>query len=78
MPRYRVVIAILCALIAAAGDDFAGQGDRELPVMNADGEFSGLSSELRPAAEVLEEIVSEAIEVFTSRPVADLRVAVGA
>ena len=46
--------------------------------MNAAGQISGLLNEIRPAAEVLEEMVREAVEVFTSRLPANVKAAVGA
>ena len=56
----------------------AKQGDRQDLLMNAAGQISGLLNETRPAAEVLEEMVREAVEVFTSRLPAIAKAAVTA
>ena len=68
----------LQGLLIADIAEAAKQGDREDLLMNAAGQISGLLNELRPAAEVLEEMVREAVEVFTSRLPANVKVAVGA
>ena len=56
----------------------ANQGDRQELLMNAAGQISGLLNEIRAAAEVLEEMVREAVEVFTSRLPANVEAAVTA
>ena len=68
----------LQGLLIADIAEAAKQGERQDLLMNAAGQISGLLNELRPAAEVLEEMVREAVEVFTSRLPANVKVAVGA
>ena len=41
--------------------------------MNAAGQISGLLEEIRPAADVLQEMVAEAANIFTSRLPANVR-----
>lgn len=68
----------LQGLLIADIAEAAKQGEREDLLMNAAGQISGLLQELRPAAEVLEEMVREAVEVFTSRLPANVKVAIEA
>ena len=68
----------LQGLLIADIAEAAKQGEREDLLMNAAGQISGLLNELRPAAEVLEEMVREAVEVFTSRLPANVKAAVSA
>ena len=66
----------LQGLLIADIAEAAKQGDRQDLLMNAAGQISGLLNEIRPAAEVLEEMVREAVEVFTSRLPANVKAAV--
>ena len=68
----------LQGLLIADIAEAAKQGDRPDLLMNAAGQISGLLNEIRPAAEVLEEMVREAVEVFTSRLPANVKAAVSA
>ena len=68
----------LQGLLIADIAEAAKQGEREDLLMNAAGQISGLLHELRPAAEVLEEMVREAVDVFTTRLPANVRAAVSA
>ena len=68
----------LQGLLIADIAEAAKQGDRQDLLMNAAGQISGLLNEIRAAAEVLEEMVREAVEVFTSRLPANVEAAVTA
>ena len=68
----------LQGLLIADIAEAAKQGGRQDLLMNAAGQISGLINEIRPAAEVLEEMVREAAEVFTSRLPANVKAAVSA
>lgn len=66
----------LQGLLIADIAEAAKQGQREDLLMNAAGQISGLLSEIRPAAEVLEEMAAEAAEIFAQRLPANVRAAV--
>ena len=66
----------LQGLLIADIAEAAKQGDRQDLLMNAAGQISGLLEEIRPAAEVLEEMVAEAVEIFEQRLPANVRAAV--
>ena len=68
----------LQGLLIADIAEAAKQGGRQDLLMNAAGQISGLLNEIRAAAEVLEEMVREAVEVFTSRLPANVEAAVTA
>ena len=63
----------LQGLLIADIAEAAKQGGREDLLMNAAGQISGLLEEIRPAADVLEEMVAEAANIFTSRLPANVR-----
>lgn len=68
----------LQGLLIADIAEAAKQGERQDLLMNAAGQISGLLNDIRPAAEVLEEMVREAVEVFTTRLPANLKTALTA
>ena len=63
----------LQGLLIADIAEAAKQGGREDLLMNAAGQISGLLEEIRPAADVLQEMVAEAANIFTSRLPANVR-----
>ncbi len=63
----------LQGLLIADIAEAAKQGGREDLLMNAAGQISGLLDEIRPAADVLHEMVAEAANIFTSRLPANVR-----
>ena len=63
----------LQGLLIADIAEAAKQGGREDLLMNAAGQISGLLEEIRPAADVLHEMVAEAANIFTSRLPANVR-----
>ncbi len=67
----------LQCLLAADIAEATKQGERRDLLMNAAGQISGHLKELRPTAEVLEEMVRKAVEVFASRLPSNVKVAFG-
>ena len=63
----------LQGLLIADIAEAAKQSGREDLLMNAAGQISGLLEEIRPAADVLQEMVAEAANIFTSRLPANVR-----
>ena len=63
----------LQGLLIADIAEAAKRGGREDLLMNAAGQISGLLEEIRPAADVLHEMVAEAANIFTSRLPANVR-----
>ena len=63
----------LQGLLIADIAEAAKQGGREDLLMNAAGQISGLLEDIRPAADVLQEMVAEAANIFTSRLPANVR-----